>query len=423
MAQAFDDPVAAAPVVSSAVELAAQAGDRWAEVEALQVLAYTHLWRGDQAAAIACADAALPALEQLGHHQLRAWDAAIRAEDARLRGDVTAVLRHGYAGWALAAEVGEPVSATGALSPVIRVLCRAGRHAEAAAETARLAAFLDEHPGLGTVELLELCRAHVAAWSAPETAGDAIAALVDAAGPAGLSLVAAEAGALQAGVWLAAGEPERALAAADRTRDRARAAGILEALQAVGLVRCVARHRLGTEDDPLPEAHDVLVAAHAAGYVPLVVDALDVVAGLVLDAGRAEAALRLQAAAAAARDRLGFVPAPVTHGVLDVAGVDALDADVRERARAEGASLDLDAAAAYARRARGPRRRPASGWESLTPTERDVVALAARGLRNQAIADQLLIGTGTVRTHLRRIFAKLDLTSRAELAARFASRP
>ena len=184
----------------------------------------------------------------------------------------------------------------------------------------------------------------------------------------------------------------------------------------------MALHRLGTGGDPLAEAHDVLVAAHGAGYLPLVVDALDVVAGLVLDAGRGEAAVRLAAAAAAARDRLGYVPAPVTRRVLDATAVDALDAVVRERARIEGTSLDLDAAVAYARRARGPRRRPASGWESLTPTERDVVELAAQGLRNQVIADQLLIGTGTVRTHLRRIFAKLDLTSRAELAARFASR-
>jgi DNA-binding CsgD family transcriptional regulator len=185
----------------------------------------------------------------------------------------------------------------------------------------------------------------------------------------------------------------------------------------------VALHRLDADGaDPLAEAHDVLVAAHAAGYAPLVVDALDVVAGLALDAGRAETAVRLRAAAAAARDRLGFVPAPVTLGVVDAAAVEALDVDVRERARAEGASLDLDAAVAYARRSRGPRRRPASGWDSLTPTERDVVALAARGLRNRDIADQLLIGTGTVRTHLRRIFAKLDLTSRTELAAVCASR-
>jgi predicted ATPase/DNA-binding CsgD family transcriptional regulator len=419
MAQAFDDPAAAAPVLASAVELAGHAGDRWAEVEALQVLAYTHLWRGDQATAIACADAALPALEQLGHHQLRAWDAAIRAEDARLRGDVAAALRHGHAGWALAAEVGEPVSAAGALTPVIRTLCRAGRHAEAADLTTDLAAFLDEHPGLGVAEFLELCRAHVALWSTPETAGDAIATLVEAAVLGGLTLAAAEAGALEASARLIEGRPARALAAADRAREQARTGGALDALLAAGLARCVARHRTpGTDTgDPLAEAHDVLVAARAAGHVPLVIDALDVVAGLVLDAGRAETAVRLVAAAAAARARLGFVPAPVTRGGIDVAAVDALDAEVRDRARAEGASLDLDAAVAYARRARGPRGRPASGWESLTPTERDVVALAARGLRNQAIADQLLIGTGTVRTHLRRIFAKLDLTSRGELAA------
>jgi predicted ATPase/DNA-binding CsgD family transcriptional regulator len=419
MAQAFDDPGAAQPVVASAAELAGHAGDRWAEVEALQVLAYTHLWLGDQVAAIACADAALPALEQLGHHQLRAWDAAIRAEDARLRGDVPAVLRHGNAGWALAVEVGEPVSATGALAPVVRTLCRAGRHDEAAELTARHAAFLDEHPGLGTIELLELCRAHVAVWSTPGTAGDPIAALVDAAAGGGLSLVAAEAGVLEACARLVVGQPERALAAADRAREQARTAGALDALQAAGLARCVARHRAGADTgSALAEAHDVLVACHAAGYAPLVIDALDVVAGLVLDAGRVETAIRLQAAATAARARLGFAPAPVTRGFPDAAATDTLDAEVRERARTEGASLDLDAAVAYAHRSRGPRRRPTSGWESLTPTERDVVALAARGLRNQAIADQLLIGTGTVRTHLRRIFAKLDLTSRAELAAR-----
>ncbi len=359
MAQAFDDPVAAAPVVASAAELAAQAGDRWAEVEALQVLAYTHLWRGDQAVAVACADAALPALEQLGHHQLRAWDAAIRAEDARLRGDVAAALRHGRAGWALAVEVGEPVSAAGALTPVIRTLCRAGRQDEAAGLTTRLAAFLDEHPGLGAAEFLALCRAHVAVWAGPGPAGDEIAALVEAAALGGLALVAAEAGGLEACARLVEGRPERALAAADRARERARAAGALDALQAAGLARCVALHRLGTGGDPLTEAHDVLVAAHDAGYLPLVVDALDVVAGLVLDAGRGEAAVRLAAAAAAARDRLGYVPTPVTRRVLGAAAVDALDADVRERARTEGTSLD----SRLGRRLRppGPRAAPAPG--------------------------------------------------------------
>ena len=52
---------------------------------------------------------------------------------------------------------------------------------------------------------------------------------------------------------------------------------------------------------------------------------------------------------------------------------------------AEGAALSLDEAAAYARRARGSRRRPDSGWESLTTAEREVVRLAVDGLSNPEI--------------------------------------
>jgi len=76
----------------------------------------------------------------------------------------------------------------------------------------------------------------------------------------------------------------------------------------------------------------------------------------------------------------------------------------------------------YAARARGRRARPRSGWESLTPTEGEVVALAAQGLSNAAIGAQLLVSAGTVRTHLRSVFGKLGVTSRAELAAQAARR-
>jgi DNA-binding CsgD family transcriptional regulator len=48
--------------------------------------------------------------------------------------------------------------------------------------------------------------------------------------------------------------------------------------------------------------------------------------------------------------------------------------------------------------------------------------LAAAGLGIRAIGVKLLITEGTVRTHLRHIFAKLDLRSRSELAAAAARR-
>jgi DNA-binding CsgD family transcriptional regulator len=99
-----------------------------------------------------------------------------------------------------------------------------------------------------------------------------------------------------------------------------------------------------------------------------------------------------------------------------------LGAEELAAAHAQGAQLDPDHAVAYASRARGRRTRPRVGWDSLTPTEHDVVALAARGLSNPEIGAQLLIGAGTVRTHLRSVFAKLGVTSRAELAADAARR-
>ena len=84
--------------------------------------------------------------------------------------------------------------------------------------------------------------------------------------------------------------------------------------------------------------------------------------------------------------------------------------------------MDAAAAVAYAQRARGPRHRPHSGWDSLTPTERQVIALVAEGLTNQGVAQRLLITSGTVRTHLRSVFAKLGVVSRAELAAAWSRR-
>ncbi|WP_395696262.1 LuxR C-terminal-related transcriptional regulator [Nocardioides sp.] len=55
---------------------------------------------------------------------------------------------------------------------------------------------------------------------------------------------------------------------------------------------------------------------------------------------------------------------------------------------------------------------------SLTPRERQVALMVARGGTNQAIATSLGISVWTVSTHLRRIFAKLGVSSRAEMVAR-----
>ena len=52
----------------------------------------------------------------------------------------------------------------------------------------------------------------------------------------------------------------------------------------------------------------------------------------------------------------------------------------------------------------------------LTPRELEIVRMVARGLRNRAIAEQLLISEGTVKIHLHNIYQKLAVDGRLELA-------
>jgi DNA-binding CsgD family transcriptional regulator len=64
-----------------------------------------------------------------------------------------------------------------------------------------------------------------------------------------------------------------------------------------------------------------------------------------------------------------------------------------------------------------PRRDALFCFDSLTPAELRVAALAAGGHGNRAIAQDLFITRGTVETHLTRVFQKLGVGNRAELAS------
>ena len=54
----------------------------------------------------------------------------------------------------------------------------------------------------------------------------------------------------------------------------------------------------------------------------------------------------------------------------------------------------------------------------LSPREREIVRMVAQGHANKIIADYLGISAWTVCTHLRRIFAKLGVGSRAAMVAK-----
>ena len=57
-----------------------------------------------------------------------------------------------------------------------------------------------------------------------------------------------------------------------------------------------------------------------------------------------------------------------------------------------------------------------SGPEALTPSERRVAELAAEGQSNREIAQLLYVTTKTVDNHLGRVYGKLGISSRGQLA-------
>ena len=59
--------------------------------------------------------------------------------------------------------------------------------------------------------------------------------------------------------------------------------------------------------------------------------------------------------------------------------------------------------------------------DELTGTERRVAELAASGHTNKEIAAELFMGVSTVEAHLSRIYRKLGLRSRTELAGRIST--
>ena len=89
----------------------------------------------------------------------------------------------------------------------------------------------------------------------------------------------------------------------------------------------------------------------------------------------------------------------------------------------ESAAGELDAigARAWAEQARTELARvggrpPSSG--TLTTTERRVAELVGQGLQTKQVAARLFVSPKTVEGHLSRIYAKLGVTSRTELAHR-----
>jgi non-specific serine/threonine protein kinase len=151
-------------------------------------------------------------------------------------------------------------------------------------------------------------------------------------------------------------------------------------------------------------------------------------AGVAGALGQPERAARLCGAEQALRALLGasmtFDNVPLRRG-LSAARL-AQGEGRFEALAAEGQALSLDAVVAYALTADNGAVRPDRGAERLsgsvttpllTRREQEVAVLIARGYTNRQIATTLVITPRTADTHVRNVLTKLELHSRAQVAA------
>jgi DNA-binding CsgD family transcriptional regulator len=230
---------------------------------------------------------------------------------------------------------------------------------------------------------------------------------------------------LLAEVLLAAGDGRGALARTTEALHLSERVGA-RSVTATGhdlLARLAIGRGAWAEADEL--AHKALAQRVQIGALPWMPQSLDRMAQVAAGLESYIEAARLLGAADRARTDLGVVrwlPDGPLYDELEQTLTAKIGDDAFGAALAEGGSMALEEAIGWTRRARGTRKRPSSGWESLTATELQIVELAAKGLTNPQIAQRMFISAGTVKVHLAHIFQKLDIRSRSELAAQAARR-
>lgn len=175
----------------------------------------------------------------------------------------------------------------------------------------------------------------------------------------------------------------------------------------------------GDAAQAVQDAHRALAVSVEIGVCLLIPDILECLGMGAADAGNDPESARLFGAAENARKSIGVA----RFAIYDAAYKNAVAALRSRMPRVEfdaawsaGAALSVQEAIAYSQRGRGERKRPATGWASLTRMECEVVRLVSEGLGNKEIAARLFVSPRTVQTHLTHVYAKLQLGSRVQLA-------
>jgi predicted ATPase/class 3 adenylate cyclase/DNA-binding CsgD family transcriptional regulator len=412
--QLWTEPEPARVALTRSAELGHSIGDNWSFADGLKMITAAWFVQEDHVPLVASLEDLREVAAALGNGFFLAWYHCGLAWVAAHAGDFDEGRRQVQAAIEYCDTVGEPATGGIALATLAEIEILGG---ECDAAEARLSAFLQRAAATGgelalPFAVIGLAAAAVARGDAADAHG-VIAPLVQELRPAGLPTLLAWALLYQGQAHALLGDDAAAVAAF--TEARAAGASVRNQWMVAGAdfeLAEVAR-RAGEVGRAEDLHHAALRARVDGGWRPGVVQSLEALRTLAADLGSIEEAARLLGAASAARDAMGLA-----RTASQVASCEGALARVKaDDAWAEGEALTLDDAVKYASRARGERKRPSSGWDSLTPTELQVVELASQGLTNPQIAERLFIARGTVKVHLSHIFAKLSVATRAELAA------
>ena len=461
-----DDPRAAL-LVADGIACARQAGEPQLESWGRNLLAAL-AWHAGDADRIVAEIEASRVLSGQGDPALAARAQVLLANAAYLSGDLAEEARHGLLAIELAGTAaGQEGLALALTAWSMSALAGAGIQPATVAALDEAATLIAVHPDCFTETLMRRFRAGLFATLGQLDAAETEVGLCWAAGRSGAVRLVEILGPLaEARLAAARGDTATAVGALRRAADGGRRVGIFMQVPAVlAHLACMAavagdrataaaavaeaRAELGGRRQAITTAaltYAEGVMAWHRGELPAAehlvreataqwhrgCDRMDACDGIellgVLAAARerhADAA-RLLAAADAARRPLQYLAPGFTanRGAAGRAASQArhvLGDDRFTQAWEQGQALALDDAVAYAARKGGGRKRPATGWASLTPAELEIVRLVGEGLRNDAVARRLFIAPGTVKVHLTHIFAKLGIATRAELAAQAAA--
>jgi predicted ATPase/DNA-binding CsgD family transcriptional regulator len=422
--QFMRDPAGSRGDLSRAFELARSAGDGWAMVSAATRLAWSYVQTGEYAEAESVVNDAQPAMERIGVTD-RMWAPLPLAFCALVRAEYDRCVELCEHAVLAAREFGDPLNEAFAHVIAARVETFQGRP-EAA--LSRIVESEARAVAAGAAVALPDIRAQLAWAHAALGRLDRARELLEA-------VVAGEAYSVWSFAWtlLALGDVLRAQGDADGASVRVNTA--LELGNHVGAQSLVtqAAHELlarlaigrGEWSEAERFVHDTLSQRVELGVRLWLPESLDLLAQVAAGLESYTEAARLVGAAERARSDLAVVrwaPDAPAFRELEELIEEQMGSEAYDAARAEGAAMSLDEAIGWVRRARGSRKRPSGGWESLTPTEIRVVELVSEGLTNPQVAERMFISRATVKAHLAHIFQKLDLSSRSELAAVAARR-